>query len=94
MKKSFIILTDSGGVQEEAPSLGIPVLFLRETTERPEAVEAGTVYLVGTDAKLIMSKTNELLTSKSMYEKMTKSYDPYGDGNANERIFEFLKQNL
>lgn len=94
MSKSYLIITDSGGVQEEAPSLGKPVLVMRETTERPEAVEAGTVYLVGTDAKLIISKTNELLTSKSMYEKMTKSYNPYGDGNANERIFEFLKQNL
>lgn len=90
MNKSYLIITDSGGVQEEAPSLGKPVLVMRETTERPEAVEAGTVFLVGTDAQLIIGKTNELLTSKPMYEKMTKSYNPYGDGKANSRIVNYL----
>jgi UDP-N-acetylglucosamine 2-epimerase (non-hydrolysing) len=94
MNKSYLILTDSGGVQEEAPSLGKPVLVMRETTERPEAVEAGTVYLVGTNAQLIISKTNELLTDKFTYEKMTKSYNPYGDGRANKRILEYLKLHI
>lgn len=94
MSKSYFIITDSGGVQEEAPSLGKPVLVMRETTERPEAVEAGTVCLVGTDSELIYSKASELLTNEDSYNKMSKSYNPYGDGKANIRIFEFLKQNL
>lgn len=94
MSKSYFIITDSGGVQEEAPSLGKPVLVMRETTERPEAVEAGTVCLVGTDSELIYSKASELLSNEDSYNKMSKSYNPYGDGKANIRIFEFLKQNL
>lgn len=94
MSQSYFIITDSGGVQEEAPSLGKPVLVMRETTERPEAVEAGTVCLVGTDAELIFSKANDLLKNNEAYDNMSKSYNPYGDGKANEKILEFLIQNL
>jgi UDP-N-acetylglucosamine 2-epimerase (non-hydrolysing) len=94
MNKSYFIITDSGGVQEEAPSLGKPVLVMRETTERPEALEAGTVCLVGTDTQLIINKTNELLTDNITYEKMTKSYNPYGDGKANKRILQYLKSHI
>lgn len=94
MKQATLIITDSGGVQEEAPSLGKPVLVMRETTERPEAVEAGTVKLVGTDADAIASNAFDLLDNPSVYEKMSKAYNPYGDGKANERIVEFLITNL
>jgi UDP-N-acetylglucosamine 2-epimerase (non-hydrolysing) len=86
MKASYIILTDSGGVQEEAPSLGKPVLVLREKTERPDAVEAGTVKLVGMDERVIFEEADRLLTDKSAYEAMTKASNPYGDGRASERI--------
>jgi len=94
MKQATIIITDSGGVQEEAPSLGKPVLVMRETTERPEAVEAGTVKLVGTDTDMIVSSASELLDNASVYENMSKAYNPYGDGKANQRIIEFLKEKL
>ncbi|MDR0605619.1 MAG: UDP-N-acetylglucosamine 2-epimerase (non-hydrolyzing) [Bacteroidales bacterium] len=90
--KSYLIISDSGGIQEEAPSLGKPVLVLRDTTERPEAVSAGTVRLVGTDMEVIQNNVNELLNSSDTYNKMTKSYNPYGDGRANMRIINFIKQ--
>jgi UDP-N-acetylglucosamine 2-epimerase (non-hydrolysing) len=90
MSKSYIILTDSGGIQEEAPSLGKPVLVMRETTERPEAVNAGTVELVGTDIKIINSKVNNLLLDANEYEKMSRAHNPYGDGKASARIKKFL----
>jgi UDP-N-acetylglucosamine 2-epimerase (non-hydrolysing) len=86
MAASTLILTDSGGVQEEAPSLGKPVLVLRETTERPEAVEAGTVRLVGTDEHLIVDEVRRLLTDASAYEEMARAVNPYGDGHASVRI--------
>lgn len=94
MQNSYIIISDSGGVQEEAPSLGKPVLVMRETTERPEAVEAGTIALVGTSFEMISQKTLELLNNSRIYDKMSKSYNPYGDGNANQRIVEFIKKQL
>lgn len=84
--KSHIILTDSGGIQEEAPSLGKPVLVLRDTTERPEGIEAGTLKLVGTNEDVIYSETKKLLTNKNEYEKMSKASNPYGDGFASKRI--------
>lgn len=84
--KSFIILSDSGGIQEEAPSLGKPVLVLRDTTERPEGIKAGTLKLVGTDEDTIYNETKRLLTDKEEYEKMSKASNPYGDGHASERI--------
>ncbi len=91
MNKSYFIITDSGGVQEEAPSLGKPVLVMRDTTERPEAVKAGTVKLVGTDSELIISESQKLLDEKQEYDKMSKSHNPYGDGKACERIVNFIK---
>ncbi|WP_396211729.1 non-hydrolyzing UDP-N-acetylglucosamine 2-epimerase [Flavobacterium sp.] len=94
MSKSYLIITDSGGVQEEAPSLGKPVLVMRDTTERPEAVDAGTVKLVGTDFEKITNATNELLSDDLAYQNMAKQHNPYGDGNANNRILEFLNQKL
>ncbi len=86
MMKSYIILTDSGGIQEEAPSLGKPVLVMRETTERPEAISAGTVKLVGTDVEKITQHVNILLTDETAYQAMSYAHNPYGDGNACERI--------
>lgn len=86
MSRSHLILTDSGGVQEEAPSLGKPVLVMRETTERPEAVEAGTVQLVGTDRARIVATANRLLDDPDAYEAMSKAHNPYGDGHAAGRI--------
>jgi UDP-N-acetylglucosamine 2-epimerase (non-hydrolysing) len=95
MDKASVILTDSGGVQEEAPSLGKPVLVMRDTTERPEAVEAGTVKLVGTNVDAIFSNVSELLTDDDAYAAMAFSHNPYGDGKACQRIVDFLaKQNL
>ena len=90
MEKSFIVLTDSGGIQEEAPGLGKPVLVMRETTERPEAVEAGTVKLVGTDSEKIVEEISTLVDSVEHYEKMSKAVNPYGDGFSCERIVELL----
>ncbi len=86
IKKAHLVITDSGGVQEEAPSFGKPVLVLRNTTERPEAVKAGTVKLVGTDTENIYSQAYELLTNKEEYDKMAKAVNPYGDGRAAQRI--------
>ena len=88
--KSFIILTDSGGIQEEAPSLGKPVLVLRDTTERPEGIDAGTLKLVGTDEEVIYEETRKLLTDKEVYDKMSKASNPYGDGHASERIVDAI----
>jgi UDP-N-acetylglucosamine 2-epimerase (non-hydrolysing) len=90
MEKSYLILTDSGGIQEEAPSLGKPVVVLRGTTERPEAVDAGTVILVGTDSVKIIKSVSELLTSDKLYAKMSKAHNPYGNGNACKKIKEVL----
>ncbi len=92
MNRSKIIITDSGGVQEEAPSLGKPVLVMRDTTERPEAVEAGTVVLVGTNEEFIVSETLNLLNNKLVFDKMSKLHNPYGDGLASERIVKFIKK--
>ena len=94
--KSYIILTDSGGIQEEAPSLGKPVLVLRDTTERPEGISAGTLKLVGTDEETIYNETKKLLTDNKEYEKMSHASNPYGDGHASERIVDAIikwKQN-
>ncbi|MEQ8196427.1 MAG: UDP-N-acetylglucosamine 2-epimerase (non-hydrolyzing) [Clostridiaceae bacterium] len=92
MKKSFMVMTDSGGLQEEAPHLGKPVLVLRDVTERPEAVEAGTVKLVGTNVETIVKEANELLKNKDGYEKMSKAVNPYGDGRASERIADAIEK--
>lgn len=86
MEKADIVLTDSGGIQEEAPGLGKPVLVMRDTTERPEAVDAGTVKLVGTNYDAIMNGVSLLLDNKPAYEAMSKATNPYGDGKACERI--------
>ncbi len=90
MNQSYLIITDSGGVQEEAPSIGKPVLVMRDTTERPEAIEAGTVILVGTDNKKIVKECNDLLLNSERYQKMSASHNPYGDGNACKRIVEHI----
>ncbi len=92
MNRSKIIITDSGGVQEEAPSLGKPVLVMRDTTERPEAVVAGTVLLVGTNESLIVSEALNLLNNEDVFVKMSKLHNPYGDGLASKRIVEFIKK--
>lgn len=92
MQHAYLVLTDSGGVQEEAPGLGKPVLVMRDTTERPEAVEAGTVRLLGTDASLIRDAVQELLDDQALYQKMSQAHNPYGDGKASERILAFLKE--
>ena len=90
MQHSTLLLTDSGGVQEEAPSLGKPVLVMRNTTERPEAVEAGTVKLVGTNAEAIVGNVTELLHNKELYRRMSETHNPYGVGDACERIIAAL----
>lgn len=90
MEKSSVVLTDSGGIQEEAPGLGKPVLVMRDTTERPEALEAGTVKLVGTDYNMIVNEVSLLLDDKEAYEKMSKAVNPYGDGKACGRVLKFL----
>jgi UDP-N-acetylglucosamine 2-epimerase (non-hydrolysing) len=90
MNKSYIILTDSGGVQEEAPSLGKPVLVLRDTTERPEALEAGTIILVGANKHKILHECHNLLKNKDLYKKMSLKKNPYGDGNASNKILNFM----
>ena len=92
MNKSYFIITDSGGVQEEAPSLGKPVLVMRDTTERPEAVEAGTVKLVGTNKESIINEAQKLLDDENEYNTMSKAHNPYGDGKACERIVNFIKE--
>jgi len=92
MDRSYLIITDSGGVQEEAPSLGKPVLVMRDTTERPEAVTAGTVKLVGTDSAKIVSEASALLTDTELYKTMTMAHNPYGDGTAAAMIVEFLQR--
>ena len=92
MNKSYFIITDSGGVQEEAPALGKPVLVMRDTTERPEAVDAGTVKLVGTDANRIVKEAQKLLDDENIYKEMSFAHNPYGDGTACEKIIEFLRE--
>jgi len=94
MNKAKLILTDSGGVQEEAPSLGKPVLVMRENTERPEAVTAGTVKLVGTDKDLIVNEVRALMDNESLYENMSKLHNPYGDGNACTQIINYLNKRI
>ena len=91
MEKSTVVLTDSGGIQEEAPGLGKPVLVMRDTTERPEALKSGTVHLVGTNHDLIVNEVSTLLDDPASYEKMSKAVNPYGDGHACERIVEALR---
>jgi UDP-N-acetylglucosamine 2-epimerase (non-hydrolysing) len=90
MDRSALLITDSGGVQEEGPSLGKPVLVMRNTTERPEAVEAGTVKLVGTDRQAIFAEASRLLDDATAYEAMSRAHNPYGDGQASRRICEIL----
>src|SRR5262249_55413435 len=90
MARSYLILTDSGGVQEEAPSLGKPVLVLREVTERPEGVEAGTAVVVGTDRERIVSTASHLISCRDAYQHMASAVNPYGDGRASERILAVL----
>ena len=92
LAKSYMILTDSGGIQEEAPSLGKPVLVMRDTTERPEGISAGTLKLVGTDEKVIYNEFKKLLEDKNEYEKMSKASNPYGDGFACARIADILEK--
>lgn len=92
MSKAYIVLTDSGGIQEEAPGLGKPVLVMRDTTERPEALDAGTVKLVGTDSEKIIQETSLLLDNSDVYLKMSKAINPYGDGYACERIVDFFRR--
>ena len=94
MSNATLVLTDSGGIQEEAPSLGKPVLVMRDTTERPEAVSAGTVKLVGTDRQKIVEQVNQLLTDSEYYQSMSFAHNPYGDGKACERIVTAIKQQL
>ncbi|CEN84182.1 UDP-N-acetylglucosamine 2-epimerase [[Clostridium] sordellii] len=94
LNKSYIIMTDSGGIQEEAPSLGKPVLVLRDTTERPEGIEAGTLKLVGTDEDNIYKLTKELLIDAAMYTKMSKASNPYGDGNSSKYIVDAIIKNI
>ena len=94
MARSFLILTDSGGIQEEAPSLGKPVLVMRDKTERPEGINAGTLRLVGTNEDTIYNNFKELLTDHIAYERMSKASNPYGDGHASERIANILTENL
>ena len=94
MKHAYLILTDSGGIQEEAPSLGKPVLVMRHETERPEAVAAGTVRLVGTDVEAIVSQTQRLLDDEAAYRQMSQAHNPYGDGKASECIAVILQERL
>jgi UDP-N-acetylglucosamine 2-epimerase (non-hydrolysing) len=91
MNRSSLILTDSGGIQEEAPSLGKPVLVMRDVTERPEAIKAGTVRLVGTNKKSIIENVETVMTRKDIYDQMSKSHNPYGDGKASSRIINFIE---
>jgi len=93
MNRAHLIITDSGGVQEEAPSLGKPVLVMRDTTERPEAVAAGTVKLVGTSRELIVSECLNLLHNATDYQRMSQAHNPYGDGQAAQRIVQTVLSN-
>src|SRR5262249_49769325 len=86
MRRAYVLITDSGGIQEEGPSLGKPVLVMREKTERPEAVEAGTVKLVGTNPEMIVREASLLLDDSCEYQKRSRVHNPYGDGHASERI--------
>ena len=94
LAKSYLILTDSGGIQEEAPSLGKPVLVMRDTTERPEGIKAGTLKLVGTDTEIIYNNMKLLLDNKEEYDKMSKASNPYGDGTASKQIADVIEQTL
>ena len=94
LSRSYLILTDSGGIQEEAPSLGKPVLVMRDTTERPEGIEAGTLKLVGTDEETIYKQFRMLLDNKDEYSKMSMASNPYGDGFACRRIADILEEKL
>jgi UDP-N-acetylglucosamine 2-epimerase (non-hydrolysing) len=94
MQRATLILTDSGGVQEEAPTLGVPILVLRQTTERPEGVDAGTAMLIGTDAERIVSEATRLLTDSELHAHMARAMNPYGDGRAAEQIVDVLKQTV
>ena len=89
--RSYLILTDSGGIQEEAPAYGAPVLVMRDTTERPEGVKAGTLKLIGTSEEVIYNEFSKLLNDKQAYAKMAKAVNPYGDGNACKRIADILE---
>ena len=91
MKKSHFVLTDSGGLQEEAPTFGKPVLVLRETTERPEGVKAGCVKVIGTETKTFIMSVEKLLKDKKTYARMAKAKNPYGDGTASERIVKIMR---
>ena len=92
MEKSYLVLTDSGGIQEEAPSLGKPVLVMRDVTERQEGIEAGTAKLVGTNADIIMTETQKLLDNKNEYNKMANAVNPYGDGTTSQQIADILSE--
>ena len=94
IERCYLLLTDSGGLQEEAPSLGKPVLVLRETTERPEAIEAGTAKLIGTNPEVILTVAGELLTDLNLYQKMATAINPFGDGRASQRIVTIVKDYL
>jgi UDP-N-acetylglucosamine 2-epimerase (non-hydrolysing) len=94
MNRSYLVLTDSGGIQEEAPGLGKPVLVMRETTERPEALEAGTVRLVGTDRRVIAEEVARLLDDQEHYAAMSRAHNPYGDGLACQRIVHSLLEKV
>jgi UDP-N-acetylglucosamine 2-epimerase len=94
MARSYLVMTDSGGLQEEAPSRGVPVLVMRTETERPEAVEAGTVKIVGVDENTIFNTAKTLLDDKTEYEKMAHAANPYGDGHASERITAILLERI
>lgn len=94
LSKSYLILTDSGGIQEEAPSLGKPVLVMRDSTERPEGIAAGIIRLVGTEEETIYQNFSELLNNKAVYEKMSHASNPYGDGTASKKIVSILEEKL
>jgi len=94
MSKSYLVLTDSGGIQEEAPSLGKPVLVMRDVTERIEGIEAGTAKLVGTKKETIFKAVQSLIENQSEYQKMSKAVNPYGDGLASKRIVDIIRDNI
>jgi UDP-N-acetylglucosamine 2-epimerase (non-hydrolysing) len=94
MNRAYLVLTDSGGIQEEAPSLGKPVLVMREKTERPEAIEAGTAKLVGTESERIFTEAQRLLDNADEYHKMARAVNPFGDGKATERIVAILRKHV